>query len=68
MTQTSNFRPGAGQVEAVYDFSGKTAVVTGGAGGIGRAISHGSRRLGPRFGSGISPHVTVRKECVSRLI
>ncbi len=29
---------GAGQVEAVYDFSGRTAVVTGGAGGIGRAI------------------------------
>jgi 2-dehydro-3-deoxy-L-rhamnonate dehydrogenase (NAD+) len=26
------------QVEAAYDFSGRTAVVTGGAGGIGRAI------------------------------
>jgi 2-dehydro-3-deoxy-L-rhamnonate dehydrogenase (NAD+) len=29
---------GADQVEAVYDFSGMTAVVTGGAGGIGQAI------------------------------
>lgn len=29
---------GAGRVEAVYDFSGRTAVVSGGAGGIGRAI------------------------------